>query len=207
MTEQKLFLPLQEEIETYRKTYAEIPFTRREKLDDLGQKLVAANCRQLNFICTHNSRRSHLAQVWAAALAEYFGIAELRTFSGGTEATAFNHRAVAALERVGFRVDRSSGTNPHYAVKYSPDVESLVCFSKKYDHPVNPSGDFAAIMVCSDAEKNCPFIPEASLRFSLTYRDPKEADDGPEESDRYDERTRQIGHELCYLIEKIAANS
>ena len=40
----------------------------------------------LNFICTHNSRRSHLSQIWAQTLAVYFKINNAYCYSGGTEA-------------------------------------------------------------------------------------------------------------------------
>ena len=38
----------------------------------------------LNFICTHNSRRSHFSQIWAQVLADYFNIKKFKSFSGGT---------------------------------------------------------------------------------------------------------------------------
>jgi arsenate reductase len=43
---------------------------------------------RLNFICTHNSRRSHLSQVWAQTASSYFNISNVFCYSGGTEATA-----------------------------------------------------------------------------------------------------------------------
>lgn len=158
----------------------------------------------LNFICTHNSRRSQLSQVWAATAASWFGLDQLEVFSGGTEATAFNPRAVAALERAGFQIQKPEGENPHYLVAYAEEAQALECFSKTYDDPFNPQDHIAAIMTCSDADENCPFIPGVELRLPLTYDDPKEADDTPEETARYDERTRQIGRELLYAMRLIA---
>ena len=38
----------------------------------INLKLNNSEDIRLNFICTHNSRRSHLAQVWAQTMAEYF---------------------------------------------------------------------------------------------------------------------------------------
>ena len=155
---------------------------------------------RLNFICTHNSRRSHLAQIWAAVAAAYYGLDGIETYSGGTEATAFNPRAVAALERAGFQIEDPGGENPRYSVRYQEDGAFLICFSKVFDDPVNPSRDFVAVMTCSDADENCPFIPGVNRRFSLTYEDPKVADGTPEETSRYDERVRQIGREILYLF-------
>ena len=62
-------------------------------------------------------------------------------------------------------------------------------------------------MTCSDADENCPFIPGAEMRLPLTYEDPKEADDKPEERAVYDERVRQIGREIFYAMQLISENS
>lgn len=182
-----------------------IPKARKELLNQLTNYLVQKNeAKQpiaLNFICTHNSRRSHLGQIWAATAAAYFGMTDVTTYSGGTESTAFNPRAVAALERAGFQIENPGGENPHYRVHYALDTPPLVCFSKTFDDPSNPQSHFAAIMTCSDADENCPFIPGVDLRLPLTYKDPKIADDTPEEAIRYEERLRQIGREILYAFQ------
>lgn len=180
-----------------------IPATRKELLQRFAAYLDARRNEDriaLNFICTHNSRRSHLAQIWAATAAHYYGIQQVRTFSGGTEATAFNPRAVAAMQRAGFHIEAGVGDNPIYAVSYASDADPLECFSKVYDHETNPKAKFAAIMTCSDADENCPFIPGVDLRLALTYEDPKSADGTAEETARYDERVRQIGREIFYAF-------
>jgi arsenate reductase len=127
----------------------------------------------------------------------------METYSGGTEATACNLRAVAALKRVGFRIENPGGKNPHYRLHFSEDAKPLLCFSKKYDDPVNPREGFFAVMTCSEADENCPFIPGAKHRVPLTYRDPKEADGTPLESACYDGRCRQIATEMFYLMEQL----
>ena len=184
-----------------------IPLERRARLDALATYIVdkrnAAEPAYLNFICTHNSRRSHMSQIWAAVAVEYFELDEIHCFSGGTESTAFNYRAVAALERIGFQIEHSDGDNPRYQVAFSPDAAPLTCFSKVYDDPSNPQSNFAAVMTCSHADAHCPFIPETT-RISVPYEDPKEADDTPEESSRYDERVFQIGREMFYLMREVA---
>ena len=165
-----------------------IPAPRQELLNRLTnylvQKLADKQPVALNFICTHNSRRSHFGQIWAAVAAAYFGQMDIITYSGGTESTAFNPRAVAALERAGFQINNPGGENPRYEVHFALDIPPLVCYSKTYDDPANPQTRFAAIMTCSDADENCPFIPGAELRLPLTYEDPKIADDTPEEAAR-----------------------
>jgi arsenate reductase len=179
-----------------------IPPERKSRLQKLADYVHerADAVAALTFVCTHNSRRSQLARVWAAVAARHFGLDHVRTYSGGTEVTAFNPRAVAALERAGFRVEDPGGENPHYLVRFSPVVPPLACWSKTYDDPANPKTDFAAVMTCAQADADCPFIPGADARISLPYDDPKEADGTPHEVERYDERLRQIGRELFYVM-------
>ena len=206
-----LFPPLQNYLDELRQETDQIPSQRRQTLRRLGnyirEELDHNGHARLNFICTHNSRRSHLAQVWMATLAAHFGYDGIETYSGGTAVTACNPRTVAALERAGFRVENPGGDNPHYRIHFAADAAPVVSWSKLYDDPANPTEDFAAVMTCSEADANCPFIPGAALRIPLTYEDPKVADDTPEEAARYDERTRQIGRELLWLVEELAISS
>ncbi len=185
-----------------------IPAERKKYLDQLAEYIritrSAGNDANLIFICTHNSRRSHLSQIFAAIAADHFGLDHVKTYSGGTEATAMNPRVVQALERAGFKIrpDGGSDSNPVYSVQFAPEKEPLLVFSKTYDDPANPSRDFAAVMTCSDAEENCPFIPGATARLSVKYEDPKVADGTSYESERYDERTQQIAEEMFYAMKK-----
>lgn len=156
----------------------------------------------LNYICTHNSRRSHLGQVWGKVAATHFGIPKVTTFSGGTEATEFNSRAVAALERDGFVIQNPGGNNAHYKLSLGPSLEPLVCFSKTYDDPVNRSEDFAAVMTCTHADQHCPAVLGAA-RISLPYEDPKAADGTPDEAARYSERSAQIGREMLAAFKSV----
>jgi arsenate reductase len=177
-----------------------IPPERKARLDRLTDYLRKTEAPRLTFICTHNSRRSQIAQVWATVAAAYYGI-ELEAYSGGTEVTAFNPRAVAALERTGFRVEPTGdAANPRYQITYAEGLPPLECWSKSYDDPANPDRDFAALMTCSEADAGCPFIPGAAFRLPLTYADPKEADGTDQEMERYDERVREIGGEVFYAV-------
>lgn len=158
---------------------------------------------QLTFICTHNSRRSHVAQVWAAVCAEQAGV-RLDSFSGGTERTALYRSAAGALERAGCRVQRGGeGTNPRYEIRFSESLPSLECFSKRYDEHPNPVQGHAVIMVCSDADEACPHIVGADARFALPYIDPKVSDGTPQEAAVYDERCAQVAREMCFMISLI----
>lgn len=154
----------------------------------------------LIYVCTHNSRRSHFGQVWAAVAASYFQIPNVSTFSGGTEATAFNPNAIKALTSNGFEVTpESTDSNTHCTVRFG-DNEYTSCFSKVYDDEVNPKANFAAIMTCSDAEENCPFIPGVELRIGTTYDDPKAFDGTPQQDEKYLERSNQIALECLYVF-------
>lgn len=185
-----------------------IPEDRRMTLEPLVEylqnKVTAGKSIKLNFICTHNSRRSQLAQVWAAVAACYHGVA-VDTYSGGVEATAFNERAVQAMERAGFRIATPwrDKDNPVYDIRFSDEQEPITAFSKLYDDPENPTEGFAAVMTCSHADENCPFIPGAEKRIPVTYVDPKEFDETPEEAARYDERSAQIAREMMYVFSRI----
>ena len=156
----------------------------------------------LNFICTHNSRRSQFSQIWAKTAAQYFGI-PARCVSGGVEITSFNERAVASLKRSGFMITSSQGENPKYTIFFAKDLELITAFSKLFDDSVNEAEQFAAVMTCSHADKNCPFIPGTEKRIAVRYEDPKAFDNTPEEADRYDERSLQIAGEMFYVFSKI----
>lgn len=155
---------------------------------------------QLVYICTHNSRRSHFGQIWSTVAAAYFDVSTAITYSGGTEATQMHPNAVSSLKRTGFVVEKNEHpSNPLYEVNFGADL-STACFSKVYDDESNPQNNFAAIMVCSDAEENCPFIPNAEMRISTTYDDPKAFDNTPQQDAAYDERSAQITREILYMF-------
>ncbi len=200
---------LTSKVDALSKRADDIPSSRRELLSvlvlEIRQRLAATHPIQLNFICTHNSRRSQLGQVWAAVAARVHDVPRVVTYSGGTEATAFNPRAVAAIERAGFAIEKGTGpneNNPLYFVRYSSAVEPARCFSKVFDDSENPKDDFVAVMTCGEADQNCPVILGAK-RIPLLYDDPKIADDTDEETTRYDERSDQIGTELLWIFREV----
>ena len=171
-------------------------------IDYIQKSTDQNNNVNLNFICTHNSRRSQFSQIWAQVAAHYYGI-HANCFSGGVEETAFNERAVASLKRVGFRINSLGEKNPKYSVAFAPEVKSLSMFSKMYNDPTNLSNDFGAVMTCSHADENCPVINGAQKRIQLLYEDPKEFDDTVIEANKYDERSEQIATELFHVFSQI----
>jgi arsenate reductase len=159
---------------------------------------------RLNLICTHNSRRSHLAQIWSQTAAAYFNIKNVFCYSGGTEATAMFPMVAKILEKQGFKIKTiSEGNNPVYSVKYSQNVHPIICFSKKYDDDFNPESQFAAIMTCSQADGGCPFIVGAEKRIPVTFEDPKAFDNTPLQAEKYEERSFQIATEMFYVFSQI----
>ena len=171
----------------------------------ISKKQKNQEVTRLIVICTHNSRRSHIGQLWLAAASELYGIKNVKTYSGGTEATAFNPRSVAALQRAGFEIvtSESGGENPTYYAAFGFSHSPLKMFYKVFDHEENPIQGFAAIMVCSDADENCPFVPGTEKRISITYDDPKDFDGTDLEEAKYDERVRQIGREMFYVLKVV----
>ncbi len=173
----------------------------------IKEKQKQAKPIRLMYVCTHNSRRSHFGQVWAKVAAHYFAIQNISTFSGGTEATAFNNNAINALKRIGFKITANDQTiNPHYQVVFSEETEAIVCFSKVYNDTTNPSHEFVAIMTCGDAEENCPFITGTELRIATTYNDPKAFDNTIQQDETYDQRCKQIATEIFYMFSKLNQN-
>lgn len=188
--------------------FSKIPQERRIELEKIAAfiqaRVKSGEPIQLTYICTHNSRRSHFGQIWGATAAAYYNIPNVKTFSGGTEATAFNERAVAACKRVGFEIKTViQGKNPVYEVKYAANAEPIRLFSKLFSDSSNPQNGFCAIMTCTQADEACPVVKGASLRVSLPYEDPKHFDGQPNETEKYDERCKQIATETLYVFSKV----
>ena len=159
---------------------------------------------RLNFICTHNSRRSHLSQIWAQTMAFHFGIRNIFCYSGGTEATAMFPKVGETLTNQGFQIQQlSSENNPVYAVKYDENEAAIVCFSKTFDDAFNPNSEFAAIMTCSSADAGCPFIAGAEKRLPIRYDDPKAFDGTEQMNEKYAERSLEIASELYFVFSEI----
>ncbi|MCA9243339.1 MAG: hypothetical protein KDA32_05245 [Phycisphaerales bacterium] len=185
-----------------------IPADRRRELDAFADMIRQARHgdqpARLVFICTHNSRRSHMSQIWAAVAAHHYGVKNIHTYSGGTESTAFNPRAVAAMERAGFGVEKTTDDmNPIYHVRFCDNRPAMTCFSKKFDGDPNPKADFAAVMVCGDADRACPVVPGATGLFAIPFVDPKASDGTPQEAETYDERCAQIAREMLYIMSRV----
>lgn len=185
---------------------------RQEVLHSLSQHILHSLQDQqkveLVFICTHNSRRSHLAQIWAQTLASYYAVGNIFTYSGGTEATAFHPHAVKALASCGFQIKKTEDTaNPLYKVSFSNEGSEIIAFSKVYNNTANPKQNFTAIMVCDEADEACPIIFGASQRFSISYVDPKKYDGTPKQEAEYAKSCRIIASEMAMVFSQINIES
>jgi len=200
-----LYRSLNGQIKVFESEYHAIPDNRKAILVQLAafvrQKSADHQPALLNFICTHNSRRSHLSQLWAQAAAHYYNVKNVKCFSGGTEATAFNPRAVNAMAEVGFQITTTDASaNPKYEVRFSDSAPAVTAFSKVYSDSFNPATGFAAIMTCSHADENCPIVFGAEKRISLPFDDPKDFDGTDQEAVKYYERVLEIGREICFAF-------
>jgi arsenate reductase len=205
-TKNTIFAPIKSVIDTL--DFASISAERKtilQPLIDFIQSKVTANQDiRLNFICTHNSRRSHLSQIWAQTAAAHYNIKNVFSYSGGTEATALFPMVTQTLTNTGFQIKTLfEGNNPVYSVKYNENNSPLICFSKTYDDSFNPQSEFAAILTCSQADGGCPFIAGAEKRIPITFEDPKAFDNTPQQAQKYQERSIQIATELFYVFSQI----
>jgi arsenate reductase len=188
-----------------------IPLSRKRELhqlsDYINYSLQHHNKTQLTFICTHNSRRSHLCQIWGQIAARYYQIGDIHCYSGGTEATAVYSKIIKTLKRQGLEITkRKPKENPKYYIEYSEGMPPLKAFSKIFDDEANPSQQFGAIMTCDHASENCPIVPGAEKRISITYLDPKISDGTPEQKAVYEERSLQIATEMKYVFSQVTPN-
>lgn len=176
-----------------------------QPLTDFIQSKVSGNQEiRINFICTHNSRRSHLSQVWAQTMANYFNIKNVFCYSGGTESTALFPMVAETLQNSGFQINTiSKNENPIYSIKYADNEHPIIGFSKKLDDDFNPKSEFVAIMTCDSANEACPFVPGAKKRIPITFEDPKAFDNTPQQAEKYNERSLQIATELFYVFSQI----
>ncbi len=171
----------------------------------ISDSLTKHGKAELLFVCTHNSRRSHLGQVWASVAAEQYGVKNVQSYSCGTESTECNIRTVKSLRRSGLSVvQQSLKKNPIYLLQFSEGREPIGLFSKAFGDATLPTKNLIAMMCCDDADQKCPIVPGAEARFALHYQDPKSQDGTPNEAAAYDERSMQIASEMLFVFRNVA---
>ena len=182
---------------------------RLEELDALAALFNAHSEDGLavNFICTHNSRRSHFSEVLFRTAAKYYGHENVETFSGGTEGTALYPEVAESFKRHGFAAVKDLAThNPHWQIFHAlleNEHNTPFLFSKAYHEAPNPAKGYVAVMVCDSANEACPIVVGAAVRFPLTFVDPKRSDGTPECSAVYDATLKEIAAEMGYLARQL----
>jgi arsenate reductase (thioredoxin) len=203
-----IYKELQEYIESALRSFDSISEERKRTLEKISsfvqKKQEEGKTSELIYVCTHNSRRSHLGQIWGKTAAAWYGLSNINTYSAGTETTAFNPNAINAVQKAGFRITKNDeGKNPVWSVHYNDAEQPITCFSKTYEDNSIPRKELCAIMTCTDADGNCPFIPGTESRISCPYHDPKAFDGTPQQDEKYNERCRQIAIENLYIFSLI----
>jgi len=176
----------------------------QQLIDHLKSKIDTNASIRLNFICTHNSRRSHLSQIWAQTMASFYNVDKVYSYSGGTEATAMFPKVGETLINQGFKINKlSDSTNPVYGIKYSENEPAIIAFSKRFEDDFNPASEFTAIMTCSSADKGCPIVLGCDKRIAITYEDPKKSDGTPQQIETYFNRSLQIATEMKFVFSSL----
>ncbi len=188
-------------------TFDKIPDERKKLLRLLAnyikQNYVNKTASNIIFICTHNSRRSQLAQCWGYASSQYYDLKNINVFSGGTEVTSFNINALNAMKHSGFTIDQEDSKKKFCVIKVSEKDKGQKCYSKKYDSKDNPVKNFISIMTCIEADGLCPVLYGSDLKVSIPYKDPKTSDGTKDEFETYRKVCFEIAQELFYVMKKV----
>lgn len=178
---------------------------RKIKLDQIvnaiATDLKKKNKAIVKFICTHNSRRSQLAEFMLDVLAREKKL-RIVALSAGTVATAFEPRMVKAIMAEGFEL-LEYGQKPNPLYIYRIEIDDLYYYSKKYDDKLLDAGESTIVTVCSEAETDCPVIPGTGQRIHLPYDDPKAHDNTAKEAEAYESKVMEIGLEMNYVVEEV----
>jgi arsenate reductase len=204
----KFYPTLQKNLQQAITEFDRIDDARKVKLKEIADFIVLKEKEneqvQLTFICTSNTRRSQMSQIWAKTAAVYYEISNVETYSGGTKSKALNPRTASALERAGFKVEKTTNSsNPIYHIRYNQNDKAITAFSKVFNNAPNPKEHFCAVMTCSAADKACPIVSGSEKRVAIPYEDPKVADNTPGEVAKYDERCQQICREILYIFSQV----
>ena len=195
-------------IQSFEEQALSITEERKSSLEAMAQiiseELTSNQHLDIVIICTHNSRRSQVGELWIRTLVKYFSIENVHAFSGGTEATALHPNMAQAIITTGWKMlhENNQSSNPTYHISIAGE-ESQKMFSKKYDDAFNPEKDYLAILVCEEAAEACPIVIGAKHRFPLPYSDPKAFDDTEKQNEKYLECVSLIGTEFFYCFSKV----
>ena len=208
--EKNLFKKVREYSATLENEFDQIPDNHRQSLEQIGdyllQKLQSNKDAKVLLISRHNSRRSHMGQLWLMTAAEYYGIGNVATFSGGIEPTELDSRVIRALKKCGFKISTTKRSeNPTYLTSNGPG-NSYMVFAKQYNGGQNPTSDFIAVVLSEVVNKKLETIPGADKKVPMLYEDLENFDGSPEEERKYDEGCRQIARAMFYVMQYTKKN-
>ncbi|TNE80711.1 MAG: protein-tyrosine-phosphatase [Bacteroidetes bacterium] len=179
---------------------------RQELWQKAAQAVVEKEAKAMNFICTHNARRSVISQSLAAALAHQYGFSEMQFYSGGAESTFIHPNSLALLQKIGFEVKEvKAGNNPVNTAGFASDAQPLQLFSKTFDD-ASSSEPYVAILVCSKGDAACPFIPDAKARILIPFEDPGAYDGTEQAAEAYLATAKLILNELHYFFQLLPSS-
>jgi len=183
-----------------------IPSSRLQLLDGIVLEIneFLNNKKNLNFlfVCTHNSRRSQFANVWAEIAATFYNLNSIKSYSCGTEKSIVSKNTIQTLKDLGIRIENHPSIPNAFHAFYGKEL-FIDVFSKKYSDPTISKEDTIAIMTCSDADQNCPIIPYAKNRISLNFKDPKRFDNTSSFKMEYQKTGKEIAREIFYIFSKL----
>ena len=119
------------------------------------------NTNNIIFLCTHNSRRSQLCQIWGYILAKIYKV-DLIFNSAGSEKTEVHENIFYCLSYLGIKAENNKVIFKDLII----NLHSKTLNEIKEDK-------FIAIMTCSDTEKSCPTDPRSIKNIKMFYEDPK----------------------------------
>lgn len=187
--------------------------SRLEKLDALKkyvrEKMQKDEDVHLIFVCVQNSRRSHLSQVLAADVIDAHELLhKIKTYSGGVEVTRIHPNTLECLKKLGYKiVQKTSDNNPVFELWINENHSPILLYSKNFEYITSQLPSFAAVMVCSEAETNCPYVPGAEKKFLLPYNDPKIFDDTDNAVEEYLKVAKQIREEMECVFSNISVSA
>ena len=167
---------------------------RKKRLDNIAS-VINENLnktRSIVFLCTHNSRRSQICEVWGKVFAEIYR-KKININSAGAFKTVVHSQVYESIVKCGLVVDNKK--------EIFFDKKKFKLNSKTIDSLTMKN--FIAVMTCSNAEKSCPNDPRSIRNIKMFFNDPRIYDETDKMSREYLNTTIYIAEELNYIFKNI----
>ena len=132
-------------------------------------------CRDIVFVCTHNSRRSIYCEVWGKIIANKYS-KNINFYSAGTKKTSVYGEVIKSFSRLGIK---------------SKTLEEIQL------------DKFICIFTCSKAERSCPIDTRSIVNIPLLFDDPKKFDGLKNERIEYQKTCSQIAEKINFILKRI----